>query len=943
MRKLLFVAISFLFSTVLFAQTVIKGNVTDARSGEPLPGVNIKVVKKSLGTTTDFDGNYTLTASQEPPFEIVFTTLGYAKQIVNITSKSQTVDVKLEENASELDEVVVSASRTPESVRESPVTIERMDTRDIQNTASASFYNSIENLKGVDVNTSSLTFNSVNTRGFATFANTRFVQLIDGMDNSSPALNFVMGNLIGINELDVSSIELMPGASSALYGANAFNGILFMTSKSPFEHQGISAYIKKGITNSEAGGQDAYTDFGVRVAHAFSEKFAAKASFSYLNGTDWVANDTNQYNLVAAGKPDSITTAGNSYTTPEGEIIYGSEGLNVYGDEINLGALGTDLNGFAQLMEAGGLLPPGASALVPAHNVAFTGYREDQVTDYEAKSIKTDVSLNYKPFANDLEIIGNYRIGLGNTIYQGANRYQLKNFVMQQLKLEIRNKDFFLRAYKTSEDAGDSYDMRFTGINLGRRFGQAWFGTYTGAYVQGANQVLSGGGNPFDPATQSQLHVAAREFANANALPQPGSPEFENALNEITSEADVSQGSKFIDNTSSKTLEGNYNFKSLLDDAIDLQVGGNYRQYSLNSEGTVFTDYDGAIKYNEYGAYIQAIKKFADDRLKVSASVRMDKNEYFDASISPRLSFNYAAGDSKQHNFRASYQTGFRNPTTQDLFIGFNVGRAILVGSSPDNLDRDLPGTTAVGRDAYEDSYTLSSVRAFSASGDPSVLVPINTALVEQEKVTAFDIGYRGKLGKISVDFNAYYNMYDGFINNSLVVTPLSGSTSDMTGVADLASGNTQLFQLYTNSLADVNSYGGLIGLSTRVGNGYRFGLNYSYAKLDFDQDSQVDFQTNFNTPEHKVKFSIGNSNFYKNIGFNINARWQDEFLWESSIANAMVDSRFVADAQINYTIPKWKSNFKVGGTNLGGKDYKSAPGAGNVGSQYYISWTINP
>jgi outer membrane receptor protein involved in Fe transport len=82
------------------------------------------------------------------------------------------------------------------------------------------------------MNTSSLSFKSVNTRGFATVANTRFMQLVDGMDNSSPLLNFVLGNLIGVSEIDVQSVELLPGASSALYGANAFNGILFMTSKS---------------------------------------------------------------------------------------------------------------------------------------------------------------------------------------------------------------------------------------------------------------------------------------------------------------------------------------------------------------------------------------------------------------------------------------------------------------------------------------------------------------------------------------------------------------------------------------------------------------------------------------------------------------------------------------------------------------------------------------
>ena len=113
----------------------------------------------------------------------------------------------LTENETFLDEIVVSASRTPERIMESPVTIERLDSRAIKNTTSPSFYDGLENLKGVDINSNSLTFSSLNTRGFATFANTRFVQLVDGMDNSSPALNFAIGNFLGLNELDVQSVN----------------------------------------------------------------------------------------------------------------------------------------------------------------------------------------------------------------------------------------------------------------------------------------------------------------------------------------------------------------------------------------------------------------------------------------------------------------------------------------------------------------------------------------------------------------------------------------------------------------------------------------------------------------------------------------------------------------------------------------------------------------
>ncbi len=910
------------FSVIAFSQTTVTGNVVDQNS-EPVLGANVIVVGTSTGTATDFDGNFTLTVDQSPPFSIEFSSIGYQSFTQEVTSNNQTFSITLNEG-DELDEVVVSASRTPESVRESPVTIERITARDIQNSSSPNFYASIENLKGVDVNKGSLTFNSVNTRGFATFANTRFVQLVDGMDNSSPALNFVIGNFLGMNELDVNSVELLPGASSALYGANAFNGILFMTSKSPFDDQGISVYVKTGITSQKEAGDNNFYDFGVRAAHKFSDKFAAKASFSFLNGTEWYATDTNQYNLRGPGLPDEIVPFTNQPA---------HDGLNIYGDEVSLGALGTDLNGVAQSLEAMGLIPAGSSNLIPKDNVSRTGYREQDLTDYGAQSGKFDISLNYRPTGGDLEIIWNSKIGFGRTIYQGANRYQLDNFIMQQHKLEIKSKDFFVRGYTINENAGNSYDMRFTGINMSKIGASEWFGTYTGAYLQA---VLGG-------ATSEQAHAGARVFADNNITLQPGTPEFNAAYEQVISNPDVSVGSKFIDESKVYVGEGNYNFKRLLNEFMDLQVGGNYKQYSLNSGGTIFTDYDGSIDYNEFGAYTQASKKFlAEERMKITASLRYDKNEFFDASFSPRVSFTYSAGDRKQHNFRASYQTGFRNPDTQSLFIGFNVGRAILVGSAPANLDRILPGTPLTGRDAYFDSYSRASVEAFAATGDVSLLEAVITQLVEQEKIQAFDLGYRGKIGPINVDANVYYNIYDGFINQKIVITPISGSAFDPSGIADLVSGNTEAFQLYTNSTADVSSYGAVIGISTKFGNNFRIGLNYTYAEFDFDQASDPDFSAGFNTPKNQVKLSIGNPEVFKNFGFNVDGRYKGEYLWESSIANAVMPETYVIDAQINYSIPSLKSMIKVGGTNLGGTEYQSAVGTGNVGSQYYISWTIN-
>ena len=216
-----------LFCGIAFSQTTISGSVTDD-SGQPLPGATVIILGTSTGAVTDFDGNFTLNVNQEPPFSAQASSVGFEALSIEVTKNNQVLNFVLREG-NILDEVVISASRTPERIFESPVTVERIGVKEIKNTASVDFYDGLENLKGVDVNTNSLTFKSVNTRGFATFANNRFMQLVDGMDNSTPALK-LPDRKFSWNDRDrCKKCRTSSGASSALYGANAFNGILFMT------------------------------------------------------------------------------------------------------------------------------------------------------------------------------------------------------------------------------------------------------------------------------------------------------------------------------------------------------------------------------------------------------------------------------------------------------------------------------------------------------------------------------------------------------------------------------------------------------------------------------------------------------------------------------------------------------------------------------------------
>ncbi len=959
MKKII---LSVLFLSLFFnglAQK-LEGRVVD-QANDPVAGANVYVKETQQGVITDFEGNFSIDV-KEFPITIEISFVGY-KPVTRQLNGPETLNIVLEENNEFLDDVVVTASRGKEKIKESPVSIERMSLKEIRRTSAPSFYDGLSNLKGVDLNTNSLTFQSVNTRGFATFSNNRFLQLIDGMDNTSPALNFPLGNLIGINELDVQSVEILPGAASALYGANAFNGVLNMRSKNPFSYKGLSAYVKYGVTQQEAAGTNPYNDFGVRYAWG-GEYAAAKVNFSFLKGTDWFAVDERDIDM----DPFNATVKGSRASNPS------YDGMNIYGDEI---ASTVDMN---HVFDGTPLALLNRDEIV---RISRTGYAEKDLTDYKAKSLKADVAFHYRPSGQPgkLEFVWNSRFGTGQTIYQGANRYVLKDFFIHQHKLEVKNTNWFIRGYYTGEDAGNSYDTRFTAWNINRKWlsDKEWFTYYLARYslarsgilfddVTGYPAIIGGVPvpDPHGPYSKAEAHQIARQYADYGtmALGQPkptrflpGTKEFYQAFNEVINDPDFKTGGKFIDNTNLKHIEGNYNFRDLLNFA-EIQVGGSLRRFSLHSEGTIFTDYPDLdpINIDESAAYIQVSKKLMNKRLKLATSLRYDKQKNFDGNFSPRFSAVYSAGENKEHNFRLSFQTGFRNPTTQDLYIGLNLGPISLVGASPDNWDRYKETVTATdpntntefpvtitGRDAYTNAYTLSSFIKFAQTNDPTFLEPVKIGKISPEQVSTIEFGYRGSLIRnLSLDMAVYYNSYKNFGAGTRVMALSSevGTTDNIpNAMPAILSGAYKAFQLYTNAKSTVTSYGADFGFNYKMGD-YLIGLIYDYAKFEYSESEGEDFQAGFNTPEHRVKLSLANDQLYKGLGFKLDYKYQTEYLWESSFANAMVPARSVLDAQISYRLKKYRTKIKIGGSNILGTEYLPAPGTGMVGSIYYIGLT---
>ncbi|TAL50332.1 MAG: TonB-dependent receptor, partial [Chitinophagaceae bacterium] len=694
---------------------------------------------------------------------LVFSSVGYDMKEVAVSSAAANIEIDFSPVATLGQEVVVGGSRTPQRLLESPVTIERLGAGALRNAAAPNYYEAIANLKGVDMHTASLTFRTITTRGFISSGNTRMNQLIDGMDNQAPGLNFSVGNIVGLTELDVDNIELLSGASSALYGSGGMNGTLLINSKNPFKYQGLSFNIKQGIMHVDGKQRSPapYYDWTMRWAKNINNKFAFKLAWQMLKAEDWQANDTRN---VARTNVLSKLTGGDRNSDPN------YDGINVYGDETSANMLSVTQSiqssyvagiaaasgGFVPnvVQTLNALIPANASyanavsiinanfvgplaALaptvrdqllpfywglrnnwVPNQNVSRTGYNEKDLVDYNSLNFKITAGLHYK-ITPGIEASWNTYFGTGTTVYTGADRYSLRNFKMAQHKIEIRHKNWFVRGYTTQENAGESYNATVLGRLMQEAFrpsgtGSApWYPTYIGNFIGYKLNLYNAGTVPSD----YNAHLFARTAADVGR-PVPGTPQFEALKKQIRTTA-IPAGAKFLDRSDLYAIDGQFNISDAFgfSKAVEIIGGGGWKQYVLNSQGTIFADTAGKIKVHEIGTFLQ-LKKDLGEFLTLTAAGRFDKHSNFQGRVTPR--FTAVIHATKDHNIRLSYQTAYRFPANQDQYINLNVGSGILIGALPEFQDYYKLNSTNPG-------YTAESIIAYRNSGNPA-----NTNLLVQ-------------------------------------------------------------------------------------------------------------------------------------------------------------------------------------------------------------------
>jgi outer membrane receptor protein involved in Fe transport len=949
-----FTLIFFVFSTLnaVFGQTTITGNITDGDTGETLAGVNIIIKGTVVGTITDVQGHFSLSLKQPLPLTLSASFVGFKTQDITITEANQSIDLKLQPSALLGEEVVITASRVEESDLKSPVAIEKLDIRALKETPASNFYDALENVKGVQMTTSSITFKVPNTRGFNIPNNFRFMQLVDGVDMQSATLGVPLGNAIGPTELDIESVEITPGAASALYGMNAINGMANLITKSPFQYQGLSVYQKAGVNHVDGIDYNPsyLNESALRYAKAFNNKFAFKINASYMHGTDWRGSTRTDQN------PNTTPSTGNpSYPELNVTDHPAYDAWNKYGDDTGSNQVtvsGITYNG-----------KPNQSFIVRR-----SGYWEKDLVPPDVSNLKLDAALHYR-VTDKVELSYTYRYGKLDGLFQRGNKIYLNNATVQNHKLEIKGANFFVRSYVSLENTGDSYNLKplADNLDLTHLSNSAW----TAKFKSSLQQSINGG---VDLATAMQL---ARQAADAGRA-EPGTPEFKDLKNTIVG---INNWDHLNAGIATGTATGGAWLKQMshmyhtdwqwdLSNKVkvfNLLVGGDVRIYEIIPDGNNFVDFSRPVAertqpldngsfgknvyYKKYGFFAQATKTFFQEKLKVFASARLDQNLAFNPKFNPRLAVVYTVA--KNHNLRLSAQNGYRFPALFEALSFVNNGNVRRVG-----------GLSYInnGLGYLENSYTLASINTFNAAVNKDVAAGMsaNAAALQErnllqvtnlsptrpEKINSLEFGYKSVLlnNMLVIDFDAYTNVYDGFLGQVDVAVPTTGPVGSDGSVTDMLAANRSKqtrYRVYTNAKQKYNSYGSSLGVNYNFYKKYTVSGNVSFNNIS--QNSQPDvFVTGFNTPKYATNISFGNREVIRNLGFNVVYRWQQSFLWQSPLANGQVPAYHTFDAQVTVKIPDIKSTLKIGGTNLLNQRYIQYAAGPTIGGLYYISLYVD-
>jgi hypothetical protein len=743
---------------------------------------------------------------------------------------------------------------------------------------------------------------------------------------------------------------------------NAINGMANLLTKSPFTSQGLSIYHKTGVNHVDGKDHDPaiLTESAIRYAKAINKKWAFKLNFGYMQGTDWRSNtrlDQNPNNLNSANpKFPALNGPGNNMAF---------DGWNKYGDDVLSGSNVVSISGLTIDGNANQTL-----------RVARTGYWETDLVKPQVRNIKFDAALHYRP-TEKTEISYSYRVGSMDGVFQRGNKIRLDNVVVQNHHFELKGSGYVVRAYVSIENTGNSYNVKPLADNLDLYTGGAtdvatpasWGYKYKAALQDYAAQH----GGALSSSNLADAGRYARQQADAGRA-EPGTERFNRLIDTIRKinnwdirsasipDAPVTGGAALIQKSRLYHTEAQWDLSKYVK-IFDLLIGADARIYQVIPDGNNFVDFsrpidernkpekDGSfgkdVLYKKFGGFTQLTKTFFEEKLKLFASLRYDYNPEFDPKLTPRLAAVYTLN--QRHNFRLTFQNGYRFPALFEALSYVNNGRVRRVGSLP-YIDKGLG--------YLENSYTQQSVvnfnAAVSAAGgsrqtalvNRNLLVPADLPNSRPEQITSFEAGYKSVLlnNTLVIDLDAYINTYKGFLGQVQVFVPHGvtiGSDTAVLAMLDKNRNAQDRYRVYTNAKNTYHNYGSALAITYNFYKKFTVGGALNYNKMKSNQTNDV-FVTGFNTPDWSGNISFGNREVIKNIGFNVVWRWQNSFLWESPLVTGNISAFSTVDAQVSFHLPKINSTIKLGGSNILDHRYLQYAGGPTIGGLYYAAITVD-
>lgn len=785
----------------------VRGTVTRTGSSEAITGVQITVRGvPSIAAATNVQGRYVLSRVPTGAQTLVFRWPGYAavEREVNVNGE-MTVDVAMEALPVSLADVTVSAaSREPERIVEAPAAVTLIEPQVLQNTApTGQAPLALAQAPGVDLVQSGVNDFNINARGFNSSLNRRVLTLLDGRDLAIAFLGSQEWNTLPVSMDELRGMELVRGPGSALYGANAFAGVINMTTLSPRESPGGKFSI--------AGGELESVKADGRWAGVFSEgRFGVRVNGGYASNDTW----------------------SRSRTLLDKTALQQEYAEAVDGSDIEIGLMSNPELRALMGQTCGG------DTEVCAGGAPRTAEGDRDPITAAYGSARLDWYLNN---------------GGAITFEGGAS--SVKNEVL------------------------------VTGI--------------------GRIQVVEGF-KPYGRVAYSSDRLNIFGYMNRRESKQP--------------QYSLASGAELLEKSDIMHVEaqGNADF---MEGAGRIIVGASFRQYNVNTSGTLMPEADDDRSDKVYSGYGQMEYRL-NDQIRLVGAARYDEGDLFEGQFSPKGGIVFSPNEN--HSFRFTVNRAFQTPNYSEFFLAATAGAQNLAPLEAALRASEL-GPVLAG---------VPNGQLFSATGVVPLLARGNRNL-DVESTVGYELGWKGALSsKVYVTVDAYMNNIKNFVTDLLQGVnpeyafwtppaavpeqyhiPLQGAiAAQVPGLHRLPNAASSIVVSYTNE-GEVDQKGVDVGMGYQLTDEFRLDGTFSY--FDFEVVSQrAGDQLVPNTPEKKGTVSLGYIGLSNGFDATLTMRVVEGYDWAAGIFVGKVPSSNTINASAGYQLTPNFRIFAVG-TNL--------------------------